>query len=84
VASKNAALGVLRTLVVEVVTARPPSTQCSFKLPLVEYHRYDRRSIMDHYETSQLPLFRLLGPPADGKELASFEGGHIFLGPVAT
>ena len=29
------------------------------------------------YETSQLPLFRLLGPPADHKELASFEGGHI-------
>jgi dienelactone hydrolase len=29
------------------------------------------------YETSQLPLFRLLGPPADRKELASFEGGHI-------
>jgi dienelactone hydrolase len=29
------------------------------------------------YETSQLPLFRLLGPPADQKELATFEGGHI-------
>jgi eukaryotic-like serine/threonine-protein kinase len=29
------------------------------------------------YETQQLPLFRLLGTPADRKELATFEGGHI-------
>jgi eukaryotic-like serine/threonine-protein kinase len=29
------------------------------------------------YETSQLPLFRLLGPPADQKAHATFEGGHI-------
>jgi pimeloyl-ACP methyl ester carboxylesterase len=29
------------------------------------------------YETSQLPLFRLLGPPADRKAHATFEGGHL-------
>ena len=27
--------------------------------------------------TSQLPLFRLLGPPADRKAHATFEGGHL-------
>jgi eukaryotic-like serine/threonine-protein kinase len=29
------------------------------------------------YETSQLPLFRMLGLPADRKAHATFEGGHI-------
>ena len=29
------------------------------------------------YETSQVPLFRLLGPPADRKAHVTFEGGHI-------
>ena len=29
------------------------------------------------YETSQLPLFHLLGPPSDRKAHATFEGGHI-------
>ena len=29
------------------------------------------------FETSQLPLFRLLGPPADRKAHATFEGGHL-------
>jgi eukaryotic-like serine/threonine-protein kinase len=29
------------------------------------------------YETSQLPLFHLLGLPADRKAHVTFEGGHI-------
>jgi len=29
------------------------------------------------YQTSQLPMFRLLGPPADQKSLGTFEGGHV-------
>jgi eukaryotic-like serine/threonine-protein kinase len=33
------------------------------------------------YDTSQLPLFRLLGPPADRKSHVTFEGGHIPLRP---
>jgi pimeloyl-ACP methyl ester carboxylesterase len=33
------------------------------------------------YQTSQLPLFQLLGPPADRKQHATFEGGHIPLRP---
>jgi pimeloyl-ACP methyl ester carboxylesterase len=29
------------------------------------------------YDTSQRPLFGLLGPPAERKSHATFEGGHI-------
>jgi hypothetical protein len=40
-----------------------------------------RSDFTNQYETSQLPLFRLLGPPADRKAHATFEGGHIPLRP---
>jgi eukaryotic-like serine/threonine-protein kinase len=36
--------------------------------------RYD---FMEPYETSQLPLFRLLGSPARDKKLVVFDSGHV-------
>ena len=36
-----------------------------------------RSDFSNPYDTSQVPLFRLLGPPADRKQHSTFGGGHI-------
>ncbi|MSO30363.1 MAG: hypothetical protein EXQ48_05375 [Acidobacteria bacterium] len=40
-----------------------------------------RADFTNLYDTFQLPLFRLLGSPADRKVHVTFEGGHIPLRP---
>ena len=75
-----------------------PSRRARIKIPMLMLNgRYD-----DYFpvETSQIPMFRLLGTPAEQKEHRVYEAGHLvprnemtrqslvwydrYLGPVST